>query len=561
MLTAGKNATTAGAVDSEEFIQDDKPSIYDVMTDMYDGPAFKKKRHRAVAIDVIAKHMHDIKRSEQEGRTFRTMRDSEKTADLELEDKVTEALFFVEGTVPARFTIDTFQHFDGWDWTKSEAAEAESSWRPPIRLEKRNSKPVYRLNHSQPDYLTGKRVHRVKLMRLECANLPTPAFLNRWHIPRVEQEGYFRWGEAGLIEIDGNPIPSHTVIDLESFVPNYHVMRAISDLRLQKQSNSLMLAIDKWIGVASDSAQVSHKPRSQNHLDRESPFLQVPDNDNRETIAALAGEWTAGIEPGWNQVESIVGHMRKDFLLDPDWLVDQAVEDTVGHFLQQGGGPSYLFATTCAMALRSAGYKTRLSSGFLVRQQDYNRTARQSIVSSDNLHMWPEVCLDGKFWIPVEPTPGFPIPYSTQTVWQWATAQVWAIANWMVLHPVISILLAVATGLAVVFRADLIVLLVLCWWYLVRLFWRRGLLTATRQLIDSRFWAAGDKRPDSETIQSWYSRVEPGMETGFFELWYAKNYSSRPIAVSGSELVAQCRQQVNGLKMQKIREFISNQKK
>ena len=51
MLMAGDNATTTGAVDTENFIEDNKTSMYDVMSEKFDGPVFKRKLNRAIAID------------------------------------------------------------------------------------------------------------------------------------------------------------------------------------------------------------------------------------------------------------------------------------------------------------------------------------------------------------------------------------------------------------------------------------------------------------------------------------------------------------------------------
>ena len=119
-----------------------------------------------------------------------------------------------------------------------------------------------------------------------------------------------------------------------------------------------------------------------------------------------------------------------------------------------------MFATACAMALRSAGYKTRVASGFIVQKKDYVRVARQSIVTADNLHMWPEVCLDGEFWVPVEPTPGYPIPYSTQTALQWITAKASMAWGWMLANPVSVALMVGFVSLAFVFRAQWILSLI-----------------------------------------------------------------------------------------------------
>jgi len=99
LIRAGRNATTTGAVDSDNFIEGHRPSMYDVTSERYDGPILKKKRsHRTVALEKAAKHLHDAKQSEQSGRSFRTMRESNRPSELKMEERITKALFFVEGS-------------------------------------------------------------------------------------------------------------------------------------------------------------------------------------------------------------------------------------------------------------------------------------------------------------------------------------------------------------------------------------------------------------------------------------------------------------------------------
>ena len=347
----------------------------------------------------------------------------------------------------------------------------------------------------------------------------------------------FYWGNAGLIELDGDSIPSLSIIDLQSHVPNYHLLRENEGLQQV---------------VSTDSSQDS----SQNLTDSDgSYFLQLPENVSKTDIESLANKCTEGVESGWPQVEAIVNRIREDFNLNPNWEVDDEVEDSVNHFFDQGGGPSYMFATTCALALRSAGYKTRVASGFLVQKQDYDARARQSVVTSGNLHMWPEVCLDGTFWIPVEPTPGYPIPYSTQTSWQWITAKAAMIWNWLLSNPLTATFFVALVSFAIIFRAEWITSLMFGWWLLVRIFWPKGLLKATRQLIDLRFWFSGDRRPASETINFWYTRVEANVTGAFLRLWNAENYSDRTAGASRQELVLTCRQTLNSLSLKRIRSF------
>lgn len=534
MLTGGSNATTTGAVESDEFIEGDKPSLYDITSERYEGPIVKKnRRNKAISLDEIAKHLHNAKQSEQAGRTFRTMRNSDETADVELENRITKALFFVEGSVPARFSINNFYQFDGWDWSSMPIESAHSRpKRPRIILDKQGGIPVFRIARSIADYLTGRRIHRLKIMRLDSKAIPAPALLRRLHIPLVDQPDMIHWGEAEVIEINSESIPAHTIIDVQSLVPNYHLLRAPTNQQ-----------------YGSSFRSPNRPPVDEENLG----LLQIPTNESQPDIQTLAEEWTAGIEPGWMQVESIVDHLRNDFHLEPNWNTDEPLDDSVSLFLNQNGGPSYMFATTCAMVLRSAGYKTRIASGFLVQTQDYDSLARQSVVTADNLHMWPEVCLDGEFWIPVEPTPGYPIPYSTQTAWQWLTAKLVMLWYWLLENPLSVALFIGSISLAVLFRAELITKLMFGWWFLVRVFWPNRLLKATRQLIDLRFWLSGDRRPASQTIDAWYTRVESNALATFFKIWNAKNYSEDATPVSHQELVLSCRSAIDSLSLKRIR--------
>jgi hypothetical protein len=531
MLAAGNNATTTGAVDSNQFIEDHKPSIYDVTTEKYDGPVGKRRRVRTVSLDLMAKHLHEVKQSEQAGRTFRTMRNSDKTTDIKLEDRITKALFFVEGSTPARFVTNRFQRFDGWDWTNGSPDEFETKF-PKITLDKRSGIPVYRIAQDIPDFLTGRRSHRVKIMRLDINTIPAPALVSQWHIPYVDTIDMFHWNEVGLVQFDGDCIPTHTVIDVQSLVPNYHLLRSDVDFEVPS------------------TEQFSR-----------SPGLQIPEDNAKSAIHSLVSDWTLGIRPGWTQVESIVGHVRNDYQLDSAWKTDDQAESTVQCFLDNGGGPSYMFATTCAMALRSAGYKTRLASGFLVQEKDYDYKARQSIVTASNLHVWPEVCLDGRSWMAVEPTPGYPAPFSVQTTWQWATAQAWAILHWVKDNPIQTAVSVCLSCCALVFRAELITWLMLLWWLLVRFLWPQALLKTTRQLIDLRFWLAGDRRPASETIGDWCRRVEPTMPGVFFDLWNAKNFSGRTPTLSHEDLAVACQGFMKSLTLKKIKDFLALPKK
>lgn len=554
MLTGGSNATTTGPVESDTFIEDDKPSIYDAMMDTFDGPIFKKKQlHRAVALEKQTKHLHDVVQSEMSGKSFRTVREPAETVDLKLEDRITKALFFVEGSVPARFTIDCFHQFDGWDWTKIKL-ESEDFVNPRISV-KRGAKPWFVLQRIPRPYLSYRRAHRVKVMRLGTNTLPAPSLLESWHIHRVDDPSLFYWNEYGMIRMGGELIPPHTMIDMISRVPNYHVLRSDQNFQLNNHPSPAWEMVDRFLGVGTKSGTSAGKRHTGVH-DSDSVMLQLPDNETTSRIISLAKSLTESKSPGWNQVEAIVNHLRSNFEHDDQRVPDPDCEDSVGEFLDNGGGPGYLFATTATQLLRAAGYRTRIASGFVVQDDDFDRRSNQSVVTKENVHMWPEVSLDGWHWIPVEPTPTYDIPFSHQTWWQWMKAQASSCIGWMWYHPLTTIITMLILATTIRFRRDIVA--VVCWlgWTLAVFLMPNRRLKLTRQLIDARFWAAGLPRPKFVSTKNWSSQVDTAAGRDFFRFWWIENFSKQSSdSLSRYEVLTACRQIISDLSFIRIKAF------
>lgn len=557
MLTASENATSTGAVDSDQLIEDDRPSMYDIVSEKFDGPVRKKeRRNRSQSLNAIAKEIDKVVLSEQAGRSFRTVREpSEKKGERKLKDRITDALFFVEGEVPARFGIDTFYHFDGWDWTKPELGEHRLI-DPEITLEEKLGKPWFVLRTQKREFLTASQAHRVKMMRLDTKSIPAPPFLKSWHIQQVDQLDLFKWNAQGSLVMDGDFIPSHTVIDVVSEIPNHHILRDNVNLISPGQPESKWGVFSNWFGLGAEAKVISGRyPMLETDL--ESPYLQVAENATMNRLQTLLQTVTEDVDPGWEQVDSIVNYLRSNFELDSMRVASPDCEDSIGSFLDQAGGPSYLFATTATQMLRLAGYRTRLRSGFLVQRKDFDRVARQSVVDTSNLHMWPEVCIDGRKWIPVEPTPGLPTPCNVQSFWQWTKVKVVAAINWVLGNPVISSLVIGFAFCSFWFRRELVV--TACWllWRLVMVGPPRFQLRLTRQLLDVRFWAAGLPRPSFVPINDWYSQVEPYAASEFIQCWHAANFSQAGWDSRSGQTLNICKQAVSNLTYRRIRNFIN----
>ena len=506
--------------------------------------------------------MEKVIQSEQSGRTFRTVRET-SVKELELENRRANALFFLEGSVPVRLTMDYFWHFDGIDWGKGEFGEWGEGklFVPSINLDKSKEKPWYNVRSVEREFLTTRRAHRVKIMRLSSNSLPSPAMLLSWHIHRMDLKNMFYFDDQGKIRASGEFLPTHTMIDMVSQVPNYHVLRTIKNPQLVNHPNPLWEWFDTWVGVGS-AAGTSVGKFDPRETGTDALEVQIPDNKAKQELEDLVRKVTKDKRVGWNQVEAIVNHFRNNFRYAPSEVVDPECDNSVSWFLENGAGPSYLFATAATQALRSAGYKTRMVRGFLVQQKDYDRVAKQSIVTSDNFHIWPEVCVDGWNWIPVEPTPGFPIPYSHQTLLQWFQAKVSEALAAIWNNPITSLCcLAVAVTLFCL-RMFLLVGFAHWFWQLFMLLSPSRRLKLTRQLIDLRFWAAGFARPRFASIGTWYPNVNSEASSDFLKHWYQSNYRSTETSnvknLNQMEITAACRQIASQFTLKNIKKSLTS---
>lgn len=73
--------------------------------------------------------------------------------------------------------------------------------------------------------------------------------------------------------------------------------------------------------------------------------------------------------------------------------------------LEKGEGYCVHFATAFVLLARAEGFPARYVQGFCIPVVSGDET----LVYSDMAHAWPEVYIEGKGWIPFEPTPGFAV--------------------------------------------------------------------------------------------------------------------------------------------------------
>ncbi len=83
--------------------------------------------------------------------------------------------------------------------------------------------------------------------------------------------------------------------------------------------------------------------------------------------------------------------------------------DAMKNFLVQRRGFCQHFAATMAMMARTLGIPARVVVGFL--QSDHQNDNHQYVITSHNVHAWPELYFGGVGWVRFEPTPSVDAPF------------------------------------------------------------------------------------------------------------------------------------------------------
>lgn len=123
-------------------------------------------------------------------------------------------------------------------------------------------------------------------------------------------------------------------------------------------------------------------------------------------VAALANEWTAGLEGDEAKARAIESHLRQDFRYDlgsPSGGTPQPLD----HFLfESRRGHCEFFSSAMAIMLRQVGIPSRNVTGFV--GGTYNRFGRYYAVREGDAHSWVEAYIaDGATpgWRTFDPTP------------------------------------------------------------------------------------------------------------------------------------------------------------
>ena len=332
-------------------------------------------------------------------------------------------------------------------------------------------------NSRLPRWAAPQR-HAVKMINLRSNRIPAPDQLVGVHIDQIERADMFGWTPDGILKMDRESIPQLTVVHLKS--------HPIDRRRI------------RFAGRDADC-----------DAEYVAAHRQLAPTPQLDEIKQLASQWTSGVPQGWPQVEAVIANLRASYQYDHKATVRADADDALGHFLfQSRRGPDYLFASSAAIMLRCLGYPTRMVSGFYARPDRYDREARQTIVLKEDVHFWAEVCVDGRTWVAVEPTPGYELLPPPRTLAEKIAATFVGIVRWTWQHKVTSLMVLALLISGVAFRRTLIDCLMVLSWRIACFAGSRRQVKATIWLLEHRAWLSGCPRPATQTINTWYSRLQ-----------------------------------------------------
>ena len=474
MVAAKDEALSFGPVESELFLDSEMPSLYDMFDDMYgEPPRPTRKQQRAIAVASQDREETEQQtaKTQRSGREFSTVRRRAQRKRKELSDRDAPAMLYVVGRTPLHLGLETYDFFDGREWAhRSGWAEAT-----PPKLHKHFGKPWITFRQdAHASIFRGENCHAIKVINLKTNRVAAPPHLTELHIDLLDRINFFDWTKDGMLQMsDRDRIPQLTVIHLHSRGINLHPLRGDYDF-------------------------------SQLYAEDETSKLR-PHLQHRERYEGIASSWVEDVPRGWLQVETIVDRLRRDFVHAPDSPAAEDCKDVVAHFLEVHEGPDYLFATTAATLLRSLGYPTRLVTGFYVNPERYDYRAGQTSVLSQDVHVWAEVCVDGRNWVTIEPTPGYHPPVENLTWKQWASLAFRQWINWCQRQVIGLSAFAMVVVVLAAWRHVWLDLIGLGVCRLLGLRSSRARLLWTIRLLEWRAWLAGRARPRQKTIVAWYS--------------------------------------------------------
>lgn len=381
---AGPNAQSAGMVETEKSIEDNNNSLIDAVSEVF-GPPKKtnENRERMIAAgktDLIENHGRPSE-NRSPSRDFETRRFSPKKS-LKIQSIPGRAIYEVEGKTPLHIRVVAYEFYD---WIENKWVEGRKPATRNIEVLEADWMQLLKTK-THRNWFGANEFHRLKFANPRNNLVPTPEFLQKIRIHRVDRAEYYDWDYEDVLVISGRKtLPSGLVVQTES-----------------KTINQGNLPAEMFINI-------------NNHEAVAPMLVEIPESLKSE-YAKIAQDITGSEPTGWRQVQKMVEWLKKDFVLNQNEPVpDGHCHPSLWFLKESKSGPDYLFATSAAFLLRALGYPTRVCLGYYASPGSYDPQTRHTPVKDSDLHVWPEILLKDGNWLVLEPTPGFETLVHTPT--------------------------------------------------------------------------------------------------------------------------------------------------
>lgn len=140
-------------------------------------------------------------------------------------------------------------------------------------------------------------------------------------------------------------------------------------------------------------------------------YTALPD-DVPPVVATTAREVTADATNDYDRALALQDYFRDNFVYSETAPVAEDYDGNgvgvLGTFLQEKAGYCVHFSSAMAVMARELGMPSRIAVGYAPGQADGVDAdgSTEYLVTSDDLHAWPEIYFDGVGWVGFEPTPG-----------------------------------------------------------------------------------------------------------------------------------------------------------
>ena len=240
------NITSFAPIDDAPFLQDDKPSLYDIFDEMYEEAAPPKEQDRSIGLPPemasrIKEHLDT--RTEKASREFSTLRQSTERG-RKVDDIRSDALFYVAGRTPLHLRMEVYDLFDGVIWYPT----PDLDFQPAILMTARDGRDWADVRRFSQAYecFQGPESHAIKVVNLDTNRIPAPLHVTGVHIAEVDRADMFGWAQDGIVQLQRDRLPALVPIHLSSSVLDWTLLEdsTLSDAMSGDAYRSLVTSDD-----------------------------------------------------------------------------------------------------------------------------------------------------------------------------------------------------------------------------------------------------------------------------------------------------------------------------